>query len=393
MAADSFSSLVTTSAELVLPVPGNVSMEDAAGIPTVFLTVDYALNELAKLRKGERILIHAAAGGVGLAAVQIAQRIGAEIFATAGHPDKREYLQNLGIEHVMDSRSLDFVDEILDRTNGEGVDVVLNSLAGEFISAGLKTLRYRGRFLEIGKRDIQADTAVGLAPFRNNLAYHAIDLTQMIQARDPLVARLFESLMLRFSRGDLVPIPTTVIPINQIDRGLKQMARAEHIGKIVFKIRDDPDPWRGIFMKFQELYGRGVPVVDGLEAFRRLLSCDRTPPYVLAMGSPIEEVGQVEHRFGDRDRSRPDLQTDYRAPACDEEQILVDIWENALGVTPVGVDDDFFDLGGDSITAIQVQFAISNACDFKLPATVLLDHPTICDLAKVIRDTVSRKTA
>ena len=129
-------------------------MEDAAGIPIVFLTAAYAINTLAGLKKGERILIHAAAGGVGLAAVQLAQQIGAEIFATAGHEEKREYLRSLGVEHVMDSRSLDFVDAVKELTNGEGIDVVLNSLAGEFIPAGLGLLRYRGRFLEIGKRDI-----------------------------------------------------------------------------------------------------------------------------------------------------------------------------------------------------------------------------------------------
>ncbi len=385
IAAGAFAGLVTTSAEWVLPVPPTINMEDAAGIAIVFLTADYALNELAGLKRGERILIHAAAGGVGLAAVQIGQQIGAEIFATAGHPDKRQYLKELGIEHVTDSRSLDFVDEVRERTNGEGVDVVLNSLAGEFIPASLALLRYRGRFLEIGKRDIQADTKVGLSPFRNNLGYDAIDLSEMIRARDPVVARLFESLMLRFSRGDLKPVPTTVIPIDEMTRGLKRMARAEHIGKIVFKIRDDPDPWRSIFKKFEEFYGRGVPVTDGLDTFRRLLSCDKIPPYVLALGKPIE-VGLAKHMVGGREKSRPELNTSYRVPTCAEEETLVRIWENSLGMTPIGVDDDFFDLGGDSITAIQLQFSVASAYDIELPTMVLFDHSTICSLAKLIRE-------
>ena len=180
LARDSFAGSVTVDADLVMPVPNSICMEDAAGIPIVFLTADYAINKLAGLKRGERILIHAAAGGVGLAAVQIAQNIGAEIFATAGHPDKREYLKSLGVENIMDSRSLDFVRETRERTNGEGVDVVLNSLAGEYIPASLSLLRYRGRFLEIGKRDILSDFKIGLSPFQNNLAYYAIDLGPMI---------------------------------------------------------------------------------------------------------------------------------------------------------------------------------------------------------------------
>ena len=218
LARDSFAGSVTVDADLVMPVPNSICMEDAAGIPIVFLTADYAINKLAGLKRGERILIHAAAGGVGLAAVQIAQNIGAEIFATAGHPDKREYLKSLGVENIMDSRSLDFVRETRERTNGEGVDVVLNSLAGEYIPASLSLLRYRGRFLEIGKRDILSDSKIGLSPFQNNLAYYAIDLGPMIQSKDPLLVDLFDSLMLRFARGDLAPIPTAVMPITNMAR-------------------------------------------------------------------------------------------------------------------------------------------------------------------------------
>ncbi len=111
--------------------PPQLSFEEAATLPIAFLTASYALDHLAHLSAGERVLIHSATGGVGLAAVQLARRVGAEIFATAGTPEKREYLKGLGIEHVMDSRSLAFADEVLERTGGRGVDVVLNSLAGE----------------------------------------------------------------------------------------------------------------------------------------------------------------------------------------------------------------------------------------------------------------------
>ncbi len=147
--------------------PAALGDEEAAGIPIVFMTALHAIDRLARLGAGERVLIHSAAGGTGLAAIQLARRAGAEIFATAGSPEKRAYLQELGIEHVMDSRTLAFADEIMERTGGEGVDVVINSLAGEAMLKSLATLGSYGRFVEIGKRDIyQQGAALSLAPFQ-----------------------------------------------------------------------------------------------------------------------------------------------------------------------------------------------------------------------------------
>src|SRR5690606_24657404 len=118
-------------------------------VPITFLTAHYALMQLAHLEPGERVLIHAAAGGVGLAAIQICQHIGAEIFATAGSDEKHEFLRSLGVKHIYSSRSLDFAEQILADTGREGVDVVLNSLPGEAITKSLGILRAHGRFLEI----------------------------------------------------------------------------------------------------------------------------------------------------------------------------------------------------------------------------------------------------
>src|SRR5262249_24326691 len=142
-----FGALASTRAAFVVPKPAHLGFEEAATIPVAFLTAYYGLHHLARLAEGERVLIHAATGGGGLAAIQLARRAGAEIFATAGSPEKREFLLSLGIPHVMDSRSLAFADEVMERTGGEGVDVVLNSLAGEAIPRGLSILRANGRFL------------------------------------------------------------------------------------------------------------------------------------------------------------------------------------------------------------------------------------------------------
>ena len=176
-----FASHVITRAELVARKPPHLSFEEAATVPIAFLTASYALDHLGHLDRGERVLIHSATGGVGLAAVQLALRAGAEIYATAGSDEKRQFLRDLGIQHVMDSRTLAFADEVLKQTGGRGVDVILNSLAGEAIPKGLSVLAEYGRFLEIGKRDIYQNTRIGLQPFQKNLSFFAIDLDRVMR--------------------------------------------------------------------------------------------------------------------------------------------------------------------------------------------------------------------
>jgi thioester reductase-like protein len=233
IAPHSFGSSVITPAVYALPIPTGLTFEQAAAIPIAFVTAQYALVHIGRLGAGERVLIHSATGGVGLAAIQIARRAGAEIFATAGNPDKREFLRSLGIQHVMDSRSLDFADQVLDTTNGEGVDLVLNSLAGEAIPKGLSVLRPFGRFVEIGKRDVYADARLGLRPFRNNISFAAIDLDQAIRTRPSLVAQLLREVLRGFEDGVLVPLPVRTFPLDELADALRYMSKAQHMGKIV----------------------------------------------------------------------------------------------------------------------------------------------------------------
>jgi NADPH:quinone reductase-like Zn-dependent oxidoreductase/acyl carrier protein len=209
-------------------------MEDAAGIPIAFLTAMYGLTRLANLQRGERVLIHAAAGGVGLAAVQLAQRAGAEVFATAGSDAKRDYLRALGVRHVFDSRSLAFADEVRAATNGEGVHVVLNSLAGDFIPATLGVVRNGGRFLELGKRDIL--TADDVARTRPDVSYHAFDLGSEAHADRTLLGPMFADLLAGLSDGTLRPLPVKVFAFANVIDGFRFMAQARHIGKIVVRV-------------------------------------------------------------------------------------------------------------------------------------------------------------
>lgn len=233
-----FASHIVTRADAVAPLPENWSFEAAATVPTVFLTVYYALKQLAALQSGERVLIHGAAGGIGIAAIRLARYLGAEIYATAGSDEKRDFVKLLGADHVFDSRSLAFADDILDATVGEGVDVVLNSLAGEAMRRSLDVLKPFGRFLELGKRDFFENTPVGLRPFKNNISYFGIDADQLLTARPKLAVQLFREVMALFREQALAPLPHRVFSASCITDAFRVMQQARHIGKIVVSLAD-----------------------------------------------------------------------------------------------------------------------------------------------------------
>jgi len=219
-------------AGLVLKKPEHLSFVEAATIPVAFSTACVALLELARLRRGERLLVHAAAGGVGMAAVQVARRIGAVVFATAGSEEKRDFLRSLGIEHVFDSRSLRFADEVMKWTSGHGVDVVLNSLAGDFIPRSLSVLAPHGRFLEIGKRDIYANTALGMRHFERGLSFIAVNLDWSRGGFGTVWRRVVR----RFADRSFEPLPHRVFPLDQAAAAFQYMAEARHIGKVVLAV-------------------------------------------------------------------------------------------------------------------------------------------------------------
>jgi len=233
VASGSFAAFTTVDARAVVPKPRVLSPVQAATVPIAFLTAYYSLQQLAKLSRGERVLIHAAAGGVGLAAVQIAQRAGAEIFATAGSSEKRAYLKSMRVPHVLDSRSLNFADEVMKRTDGNGVNVVLNSLPGEYVTRSLSILGAYGRFVEIGKTDIYQNKPMGLFPFRNNLSYFAVDLERVCRERPDFLRSLLLELMAMFEEGMLSPLPQQIFPIADAANAFRYMARRKNTGKVV----------------------------------------------------------------------------------------------------------------------------------------------------------------
>jgi len=239
IAPASFGSYVTTLAALTVPKPGGLTFEEAATLPIAFLTAYYALHHLGRIHSGERVLIQSAAGGVGLAALQIARDAGAEVFATAGSAEKREVLKFLGVRHIMDSRSLSFADQINEITSGEGVDIVLNSLGGKAIAKGISALAPYGRFLELGKRDLYQNSKLGLWAFRKNLSFCAIDLGGLIASRPTFIRSLFSEILERIESKAFHPLPHRVFPVSRIVEAFRHMAQARHIGKVVISMRDE----------------------------------------------------------------------------------------------------------------------------------------------------------
>ncbi len=276
----SFASHVITPARYVAPKPENLTFAEAATIPSAFLTSYYALHHLAKIKAGDHVLIHAAAGGVGLAAVQLAQRAGAEIFGTAGNPAKREMLKSLGVQHVMNSRTLDFAEEILQLTNGKGVDIVLNSLADEFILKSVEVLAEDGRFIEIGKRGIWSREQ--FSQEKPNAFYAVVDLLLEAEQDESLIPVLFQKIMPAFENKTLQPLPLRVYPASDVVNAFRYMSQGRHIGKLV--IGQEPRQFsiheQATYLITGGLGGLGLEVAEWLvkEGAHHLVLVGRSEP-------------------------------------------------------------------------------------------------------------------
>ncbi|MEU5422328.1 SDR family NAD(P)-dependent oxidoreductase [Streptomyces sp. NPDC020667] len=241
LAPASLASHTLTAAQAVGHIPDGMSFTEAATLPVVFSTVHYSLDHLARLAAGETVLVHGGAGGIGLAVLQYARLCGAQVIATAGTPAKRELLRHLGVDHVLDSRSLEFATEVMELTDGAGVDVVVNSLAGEAITRSLELLCPGGRFIELGKRDIYENKPLLLRPFRNNIAFFGVDLTTL--AFDPRAgAKLFADVTERVHDGSYRPLPHHVYPAARVSEAFQLVQHSRHVGKVVvaFDPLDEP---------------------------------------------------------------------------------------------------------------------------------------------------------
>ena len=227
------SSHLTLDAHRVRPIPDGLSDTSAAALPLVTVTAWYGLADLGRLAPGETVLVHSAAGGLGLAALGVARHLGARVIATAGTEEKREYLRGLGIEHVFDSRGLDWADEVLAATGGRGVDVVLNSLTGAALDLGLKVLAEDGRMVEVGKKDIFSGRSIGLEAFRKSVALLPVDVAGLMERRPDRFDRAFTEAWDLVAAGELPALPIRTYPFAEAADALRDMSRGTHTGKLV----------------------------------------------------------------------------------------------------------------------------------------------------------------
>lgn len=226
-----FAPYVTCHNSRVVKIPVGLSFEQASSIPTIFLTCYNTLHTRGRLARGERLLVHSAAGGVGIAAIQVAAWLGAEVYATAGNEEKRAFVRNLGVKHVFDSHTLQWADDLMQATHGEGVDIVLNSLIGEAIPKGLGVLREHGRFIEIGMRDLYSQATIPLRPFAKSLSFiatGALGRVELPHALDEIVS-LFDS-------GVFSVPPIKLYPFGEIAAALTHLSQGVHIGKLTLQM-------------------------------------------------------------------------------------------------------------------------------------------------------------
>ncbi|HEY2418502.1 MAG TPA: KR domain-containing protein, partial [Steroidobacteraceae bacterium] len=227
-----FGTRAVTSAQLVVKVPAGMSFEAAATVPLAYLTALYALQELGQVQAGDRVLVHAAAGGVGMAAVQLCKHLGAEVYGTASAP-KWPVLERMGLDgrHIASSRDLSFETQFLSATDGRGVDVVLNSLTGEFVDASLRLLPRGGRFLEMGLADLRVPGEI--AGKYRGVSYQTFVLTQEAPER---IQALLQQLVGLFEQGVIAALPYVAYDVRQLPAALRQMAQGRHVGKQVVQL-------------------------------------------------------------------------------------------------------------------------------------------------------------
>ncbi len=230
IAESTFASHVVAEATMTFRVPAQLSAAQAAAFPIVQLTAFLALHRVGQLRAGDRVLIHAGAGGVGLAAVHLALAAGADVLASAGSEAKRAYLSALGVRVVFDSRQPALAEEIRAATDGHGVDLLLNSLTGEFIREGLRALAPGGRFLEIGLRDVWTDNAVRAV--RSDVHYHALLLGDVCRDDPAAIRTMYETLCAMLADGRLPAPAVRTFPVADSTAAFRFMAKARHIGRI-----------------------------------------------------------------------------------------------------------------------------------------------------------------
>ncbi len=395
VASNAYDDLVYVHQQNIRIKPDAMEWATAASFSVPFMTAHFALNHRAKLRKGETVLIHAAAGGVGMAAIQLARMTGAKLIVTAGSEEKRKYLREMGIEHVFDSRSNSFVDNIRE-FSPRGVDVVLNCLGGELMLASLGLLAPHGRFLELGKRDFAENRQIGLSAFSDGVTYFSINLGPQVDEYEIV----FDEIIDMFSRGLLKPLPIKTYPVEETAQAFADMAAARHIGKLVVtrpsgRIKHKTlITFAGVDAPMEDPQLReGMSSHEGAEAFERALSSRFTQVLVtpqdftalLKLNSP-EKVRRAKEISAEKSTAQTLASKPIASVSKNESllDIVRESWIKHLGVANVDPNDNFFSLGGDSLIGIQIMAYLRKQLGIEIPVAIFFEAPTLNELTTLL---------
>eukprot|EP00931_Biecheleriopsis_adriatica_P072874 TRINITY_DN47262_c0_g1_i1.p1 TRINITY_DN47262_c0_g1~~TRINITY_DN47262_c0_g1_i1.p1 ORF type:complete len:2707 (-),score=546.64 TRINITY_DN47262_c0_g1_i1:209-8329(-) len=400
---DGMGSFLTTDARWVNKCPAGMTPAQAVAGTCVYATAWQALHWMGRMCRGERVLVHSAAGGVGLAAVHLCLKAGCEVYATASTPDKRKLLLSLGVAGVFNSRSVpDFESGIREATGGEGVDIVLNSLSGEAIPASLRLLRPFGRFVEIGKRDQYEDTKVGLNPFLGGISYCAAHFDVLMLRYPDRCRKLLEEVWAELPK--LPYLPTKTYGMSDLSSALEYFSRGVHIGKVLVAVEDCPVlPARPTAVRGPDgdVVAQSLRLSLGAEdgpggvlcvpSLRDLIVSDLSTTQLIFTASPAvasavkvtnpdtscilipewEPVGDIDNW----------LALGGQIQALEEEEGQGDLHEWLMEIVeemagPIGMDEKFEDAGLDSLNFISLARRLSSKVNKLVSVADLADHPT-----------------
>ncbi|KAK4677801.1 Type I Iterative PKS [Podospora pseudoanserina] len=224
-------------------IPEDMGFETAASLPTQFVAAYVSLYDNARLQRGETVLIHSATGGVGQAAVMLAQRVGAEVFVTVGSEEKRKFvMEHFGIhsDHIFSSRDVSFASGVKEMTGGKGVDVVLNSLAGTLLQASFNCLAPFGRFVEIGKKDFELNNSLGMEAFTRAVSFSSVDAIALGECKPMEANRIMKDIVRMVAEKEINTVyPISVLPLSDVEKAFRLMQAGKHMGKIVLAVDDE----------------------------------------------------------------------------------------------------------------------------------------------------------
>ena len=389
-----YSGYVTVNSHFVVRKPKNCRIEQAAALPVAYLTAYYALVIRGNLKQGDKVLIHSASGGVGLAAIHIAKRFGAQIYATAGSDAKREYLATLGVECVADSHSDSFATTIMNHSQGQGMDIILNSLTGSLIDAGLSILAPLGRFLELGSKDIVEDRPLPMRFFAHGGTFIPINF----HAADRNIQNYLQQIVTWIDDKQLPLLPCKTIPLPEVRNAFAVLTTPQHVGKVVLTHRNSVGMDR-INAMFAErrlgAYAFSLSNAEAMYQLRPLLKMRSPWAQVVISPRKVNDMtlgNRVDLSHSDDDdlhgvqstqrkRPRPNLSTAYQAPERDIEQTLCRILEDYLGINNVGIDDHYEALGATSLDMVQLSGLIARQYP-AVSVVTLYNHTTVRQLAQ-----------